>query len=161
MCIKCCSSAADSARRGSTPRDQCKVHKQSAVRVEYAPQSSLGSAIVPTRQSSPMEVAINPTLVNPPAPALPNPVASVTHVEPHTSQSNISLQPPRPSGRTKPLAQPLPDAWRQAWDGASKSRDAAKSLKVQRQEMEDKAKRTVDVVFYYAVSYSYILFDCS
>lgn len=167
MCVHCCSSTAENAHRTSTPRDQCKTHKQLAVRGGYLPEPGPSFPAPPPQpafvpQAAP-SIVIQPldstrTANTGPIDALvpqPNTVAlpPTMHASVHTSQPNASSQPSRPLGRSKPLAQPLPDVWRQAWDGASKARDVVKSLKVQRQEMEDRAKRMVDVVMYFAVSY--------
>jgi hypothetical protein len=60
----------------------------------------------------------------------------------------------RPSGRRRqPLAQPISKAWTERFDQAQQHKKEAQSLKLQRQQIDDRARREFDVVFYFAVSH--------
>lgn len=124
LCKNCCESTADDCRRDGIPRDQCKYHRHDAVRIAPPP---------PAQPSYVVLFTLDPTLTT-------------------SSGSNIVIAPPpaplsqptpslRPSGRRhQPLAQPISKAWTERFDQAQQHKKEAESLKLQRQQIDDRAR---------------------
>ena len=137
LCKNCCESTADDCRRDRIPRDQCKYHRHDAVRVAPPPPVQPPSVELFTLDLT-LAASSGPYIVTaPPSSLLTQPTSSL-----------------RPSGRRcQPLAQPISKAWTERFDQAQQHKKEAQSLKLQRQQIDDRARREFDVVFYFAVSH--------
>jgi len=161
LCRTCCIEAAHTAIQSGTHRNACKAHKQQTV--DGGQESSLSvSALVPFPSASQNMVPQPQFVIDPSLFGSTSQPSTQSRPVPKPSDSAPLNLPANPTtSRSKPLAQPVPKAWQVRYDEAARNRDSARSLKVQRQEMEDRAKRTIDVIFYFSVSYITLACTCS
>ncbi|KII92429.1 hypothetical protein PLICRDRAFT_122581 [Plicaturopsis crispa FD-325 SS-3] len=177
-CKRCCIEAADNARHGGTVRDECRTHRQDAIRVldPVAPLVPIVQNAQPPRPANLLDALNIPApAAHVPAPAVHVP-APATHIPansrrppdgsqrpsngsqplPNSSQRTAprTLARPQPvtaeaSQRRAPLAQPLHPDWLEPYNDAQARRDSTVTLKAKRQEIDELEKRMVNLVVYH------------
>jgi hypothetical protein len=157
LCGSCCKDARTGAIESNTARPKCNSHKQPAatptilghqpvVAHHPAPMNNL-VAQLPPRANSQMPIQ----LYHPPQ----NPAAQNHAIDPALREEHSESNPRAANqGRQKSLAQPMGQNWAQKRQYALEEDSVQKSLKMLRQENDEKKKRTCDICIWFQVSLS-------
>lgn len=128
-CKSCCRKASLDARDANTARNSCPTHNSSAV-------AGLPPAVHPPVPQN-VPIVLGQPMAGSQVPA-PGPATAAA--------------PTRPSRRGRTLAQPIGPLWRDAHSGAVQEDTARLDLKARQLAMEERQKRTIELVIYYLVS---------
>ena len=169
FCGPCCKDAKLAAINSNAARPKCAVHKQ-----DSATPTVLGlQPIAAYQPGPPVDTRFAPPLANLPGPAYPsdpapanhpyqppvfppNPAAQHRNIDPMLVLAQPTHHAPVTSNqaRHRSLAQPMGHNWVQKHQDAVQEDTLQKSLKTQRQENDEKKKRTCDVRIWFEVSLS-------
>ncbi|KAJ7744875.1 hypothetical protein B0H16DRAFT_1857039 [Mycena metata] len=140
-CKTCCNNAAHNAQASNTPRNSCPTHRSPAITALLPPaanamQANLAYPVAAAAAAAPPAPALTPLAPPaPPAPALA-PAAG----------------PVAPVRRLRALAQPISPLWRTAHASAVQEDTAQQDLKAQRLAMDERQKRTIELVIYHSAN---------
>lgn len=109
-----------------------------------------GQALLTPPSTQPVTPLQRPVRL-PAVPSLPQPLPSTQQVPPSTHPLVVS-RPPRPTAPRRSLAQPLDDEWAMIHTAAKQEKHQMKTLKFQQQEMEERKRRTCQLIIYHTVS---------
>jgi hypothetical protein len=163
LCGNCCRGARISASTANTVRQKCNVHHVDAVTPTIM---GIPSQAVPARPPPSGTFTLTqpaPVLVNIPHPVpLPfandivqPPLTQSPPIDPKLLATDMALLQTAPAssgrGRQQLLAQPMGTHWRERHREAINVKEASKAMKTHRQELDDKKKRTCEVLIWFEV----------
>lgn len=163
LCGNCCRGARILASTANTVRQKCSVHHVDAVTptVMGIPSQAVPAHPPPSRTFTLTQPA--PVLVNIQHPVplqLANdiaqpPLAQPSLIDPKLLETGMALSQTAPAvsgrGRQQLLAQPMGAHWHERHQEAINVKEASKAMKTHRQELDDKKKRTCEVLIWFKV----------
>lgn len=165
-CKTCCIRAVSKAEMEGVGRARCNAHVQPAFVSRIVLSRALPSSHIlpPTTNSSGVPIQLPQCIIEP---IMLSVLASTSHpnealLTPPSTQPIPPLRPPvcmpmvphlpQPTALRRSLAQPLDNEWATVHTAAKQEKHQMKSLKIQQQEMEERKRRTCQLIIYHTVS---------